>query len=340
MKPSASRTAPLGVAAVLALSACAGDPPAPALPRFDLDPARVGVAGLSSGAYMATQVHLALNERVVGAALFAGGPYGCANGDLSTALSTCMAAEQGPPATSALADRVRERVASGALAPLSTLAMDRVYVWHGRADATVAAAVGEAAAALYRALEPSTAVTLDLADGAAHLLPTHDRGVDCAQGGAPWIGRCGADGAATAVGALFGAAAVDAAAPSTGRGEAFVFDQRPLFPPGVDPVLAEIGHGYVPPQCRGTRCGLLVVFHGCQQSVADVGRAFIDDGGFNRAADAASLVVLYPQARASWAPLNPKACWDWWGYTGADYDTRNGAQVRFVANLLAAAGVP
>jgi poly(3-hydroxybutyrate) depolymerase len=340
VNPSASRTALLGVAVVLALSACGGEPPAPALPRFDLDPARVGVAGLSSGAYMATQVHLALNDRVGGAALFAGGPYGCAGGDLSTALSTCMAAEHGPPAVSVLAGRVQDRATSGAIAPLSALSGDRVYVWHGRADATVAPVVGEAAAALYRALDPGLAVTLDLADGAAHLLPTRDAGVACDAGGAPWIGRCGTDGAASAVGALFGAVNVDPAAPAAGRGETFVFDQRPLFPADVDPVLAESGHGYVPPQCRGARCGLLVVFHGCQQSVADVGRAFIDDGGFNRAADAASLVVLYPQARASWTPLNPKACWDWWGYTGADYDTRQGAQVRFVANLLAAAGVP
>src|SRR5690606_27623128 len=39
------------------LAACAGEP-APPLPALDVDPDRVAVAGLSSGAYMATQVHL------------------------------------------------------------------------------------------------------------------------------------------------------------------------------------------------------------------------------------------------------------------------------------------
>jgi hypothetical protein len=27
-------------------------------------------------------------------------------------------------------------------------------------------------------------------------------------------------------------------------------------------------------------------------------------------------------------PLNPKACWDWWGYSGSNYDTREGPQIK------------
>ena len=27
---------------------------------------------------------------------------------------------------------------------------------------------------------------------------------------------------------------------------------------------------------------------------------------------------------------NPRGCWDWWGYSGAAYHTRDGAQVRAV----------
>ena len=43
--------------------------------------------------------------------------------------------------------------------------------------------------------------------------------------------------------------------------------------------------------------------------------------GYNRWADGNRLIVLYPQARASWSFLafNPRGCWDWWGYTGEDY---------------------
>jgi poly(3-hydroxybutyrate) depolymerase len=320
------------------LGACATDPTPPPLPALAIDRARVAVAGLSAGAYMATQVHLALNERIHGAALLAGGPYGCARGDLQTALSACMAPAQGGPDAAALAAEVVTRAADGRLAPLAGLAGDRVYVWHGMRDATVAPAMGAAAADVYRALDPALSIEVSLAPDAGHVLPTVDRGADCAEGGAPWLGRCGVDGAAAAVAALAGGAVVDANAPPAGRGVVATFDQTAYFAADVDPVLADAGYLYVPPQCREGRCGLLLVFHGCQQSAAQVGRAFVDDGGFNRAADAASLVVVYPQARASWAPLNPKACWDWWGYTGADYDTRSGAQIRFVAAVIDAIG--
>ena len=77
--------------ALFAASAQAAEP----LPQLKLDASRVAVAGLSSGAYMATQVQLAYPERFPAAALVAGGPYGCADGKLDVALSTCM---KGTPA--------------------------------------------------------------------------------------------------------------------------------------------------------------------------------------------------------------------------------------------------
>jgi hypothetical protein len=51
-------------------------------------------------------------------------------------------------------------------------------------------------------------------------------------------------------------------------------------------------------------------------------------------------VVLYPQAAKSmFMPLNPQGCWDWWGYTGADYATRDGAQLVTVRRMLEALGL-
>ena len=81
------------------------------------------------------------------------------------------------------------------------------------------------------------------------------------------------------------------------------------------------------------KLGLVIVLHGCEQSLGKIGDRFARDSGFNRWADALDLVVLYPQAQSSLMPLNPKACWDWWGYTGPDYDTRNGAQIKWIAAM-------
>lgn len=105
--------------------------------------------------------------------------------------------------------------------------------------------------------------------------------------------------------------------------------------------MAEAGYLYLPPDCAaGAACGVLVAFHGCQQNADKVGETFVRDAGFNRWADVHRVAVLYPQVRSSYLPLNPKACWDWWGYTGEAYDTRDGAQLRWLAAALTALGAP
>jgi len=57
--------------------------------------------------------------------------------------------------------------------------------------------------------------------------------------------------------------------------------------------------------------------------------------GFNEWAETNGLVVLYPQSKSSRvAPMNPLGCWDWWGYTGEGYATRDGAQIKAVAAMV------
>jgi hypothetical protein len=44
------------------------------------------------------------------------------------------------------------------------------------------------------------------------------------------------------------------------------------------------------------------------------------------------LVILFPQVSAS--VLNPKGCWDWWGYTGNDYLTKNAPQIAAIWRMV------
>ena len=57
-------------------------------------------------------------------------------------------------------------------------------------------------------------------------------------------------------------------------------------------------------------------------------------GGFNEWADSNDIVVLYPNAVADESLGNPNGCWDWWGYTNANYGLKDGVQMSFARSLL------
>ncbi|MFC5740834.1 PHB depolymerase family esterase [Dyella tabacisoli] len=318
------------------------------LPKLTLDPSRVAVAGLSSGAYMATQAQLAYPELFPYAALVAGGPYGCAGGKLDVALSTCMKGVPAPD-VDALVGRAKQRSAAGDIGALKDLAHARVYVLHGKDDKLVAPTVAEAATHFYQQLRDGTPglkamqVHDDGERAFAHNLPILAKpgafdSDDCDRSVTPFLGHCGFDAAGEIFSQLYGK---PAHAASEAKGELRRFDQNAFRPDGADAFLAAEGYVYLPPSClAGKPCGLLVAFHGCKQNAGAVGEAFVKDAGFNRWADVYAVAVLYPQTRASMAPLNPQACWDWWGYSGTDYDSRHGVQLRWLTGVVGALGLP
>ncbi len=325
----------------VALGACTPKSKAAPLPKLNLDPARTTVSGISSGAYMATQMHVAFSDHIAGAALVAGGPYHCADGKLDVALAHCMnpkadvATDLAPMLAAA-----RQRAEHGEIAPLAGLPGDRVYVLHGREDATVAESVSRQSAEFYRQILPDAAVNTSVEDTRdfAHTLPTENAGSDCHKSESPYLGRCGFDAAGAIFHTLYGEPTPPVGAAG---GELRSFDQTAYRVAGKDAFLADAGYVYVPKDCAtGARCSLHIAFHGCLQNAESVGQSFVKDAGYNRWADAYHVVVLYPQTHATYAPLNPKACWDWWGYTGADYDARSGAQMQLVARAAAALGAP
>src|SRR5690348_413183 len=60
------------------------------LPKLGADADAITVSGVSSGAYMAVQFHVAHSRMVRGAAAIAGGPYYCGQGSQWTAYYNCM----------------------------------------------------------------------------------------------------------------------------------------------------------------------------------------------------------------------------------------------------------
>jgi poly(3-hydroxybutyrate) depolymerase len=310
------------------------------LPALHVDPARVAVVGLSAGAYMAAQAQFAYPEVFRGAALIAGGPYDCAQGSVLAALSTCMKGVPAPD-VAALVKAAQAHAAKGEIGPLEKLAGEKVYILHGKLDPVIGEAVAHAAVDFYQALKaavPALAtltVTWDGAHDFSHTFPTENAGAACDKVAAPFIGNCGFDAAGAVFRELYAAPPRKA---GTAEGELRRFDQNALRPDGADAWLADEGAVYVPRAClQGRRCGVLIALHGCLQNLDGVGEAFVRDAGFNRWADVYDVAVLYPQTRA--VPLkNPKACWDWFGYSGANYATRDSIQLRWLIRALAALG--
>lgn len=305
----------------LLLASCGGDKEidVAATPTFAIDPSRISVSGVSSGAYMAGQLHVAHSALFSGAGLIAGGPYWCASGAMQKGLGPCM--NGGDLGMDSLRDYVAEQAARAAVDPLENLRDDKVWLFHGKLDTVVDGRVPAAAKDFYQGFVAAENITLIAEVDAPHGMPTLDVGVDCGTIKTPFLNACGYDAAGALLQALFG----PLKARTTAVGELLSVPQ----PGAADADMLESALLYVPSSCTaGETCGVHVALHGCQQSVEFVGDAFAAGAGYNEWAESNRFLVLYPQVASSKiAPLNPLGCWDWWGYTGDDYATKSGAQV-------------
>lgn len=327
----------------------------------DLDLAsRITVSGLSSGGYFAHQLHVAYSQLVEGAGIVAGGPYGCVEtipnpywpfarlDRLSAALLACThyrgdrywGLRPAPPSAQASADLIEEAWERGAIDDPAHLSEDRVWLFRGSADDVVPEAAAAALESLYRRLnlaEPRLAVHRH---AAAHGLPvgrppepSRFPPRSCGEHAAPYIIDCGFDAAGLLLRHLYGEGFAEAPVDAHAGGTLLAFDQEAFWQePDRRASLGRVGYLYLPHECRSGPCRLHVALHGCRQTADHVHDDFVRDGGYNGWAAANRIVVLYPQAIAS--AVNPNGCWDFWGYSGPDYRTREGAQMRAVKAMV------
>ncbi|SCF14876.1 Esterase PHB depolymerase [Micromonospora coriariae] len=291
----------------------------------------VYVAGVSSGAYLATQLHVAYSSRIRGAAVFAAGPYYCAQNNVAQALYGC-GDNRYPTNLSALQTYTRTWASYGWVDPVGNLSGDPVYVFHGGNDTTVKKSVTDDLVRYYQHFGASVQYDSGSAAGHGWVTPYGTRG--CTATTSPFLNDCGTDPQNALLRKLLGGVN----APNTGPlgGTLIRFSQNTFAVNGWANGLSMDANGfaYVPSSCAaGQSCRLLVALHGCLQGYGSVGTAFVDRANLNQYADTNNLIVLYPQA--STAGTNPNGCWDWWGYLGAtNYPIKGGAQVETVMNMI------
>jgi poly(3-hydroxybutyrate) depolymerase len=339
MKPALRRLrrAALTVAAA-GLLGSAVTTPAHAATTAALGPYNISsvyASGISSGGFMADQLHMAYSGTFKGLGVFAGGPYHCAQGSVTTAQLACQYNVQSRNLPS-LEQTARSRSASGSIDNVANVSGHPVYVFHGTNDYTVNVATANDLVQFYKDFGANVTYDNTTASGHAWVSPLGPN--SCSLTAPPYINNCGNDPEGTMLGKLFGSVAAPAASPA---GSVVQFDQNAYAPGGSASSISmdSTGYAYVPSACAsGTSCRLMVALHGCQQGAATVGQAFVTKSYLNEYGDTNNMIVLYPQAIAT-SGSNPQGCWDWWGYLNAgNYDTHGGAQIEAIMNEVHALG--
>ncbi|MGZ5157826.1 MAG: extracellular catalytic domain type 2 short-chain-length polyhydroxyalkanoate depolymerase [Caldimonas sp.] len=305
------------------------------LAAYGADPKQTTVSGLSSGAFMAVQLQVAYSASIAGAGVVAGGPYYCAVDNVYFA-GICMGQVASfPPGPSSMVGFAKGFAASHEIDSLAHLKRRRVYVFSGTKDNIVVQPAVAATVEFFRRVGV-TGARLKYVDDvpAGHAFIAPDFGNECAANASPYISHCtvagsGYDQAGAILQHLYGTLHPPGAVPAR---PLLAFDQRAYATPSS--ALADTGFLYVPPGCEaaGARCRVHVALHGCRQSAESVGDAFTAGAGYNRWADVNRILVLYPQVDKS--PANPDGCWDWWGYSGADYAYKSAPQMRAIVSMV------
>lgn len=317
------------------------------LARYQIDPTKVFVAGISSGGFAAVQMHVAHSATFKGAAIYAGGVYWCAGlGGAATALANCGGEtlptnEASYQSTLAQSNAYLDlQSALGTIDPAVNLRRQPVYLWSGTQDTVVNPREMADLRAQYVALGAN--VRFDNGFPAAHGWESPDGELPCGSQGTPYMVSCSAggvpyDSVQTWLTMFLGR--LKARNDGKLSGSLSAFDQTE-FGATADVSMSPTGTVFVPKACaQGQTCGLVLALHGCLQEASLIGDRWVREAGINEWADTNKLVVVYPDTIASSAPgpTNPNACFDWWGYSNQvdpNYALKAGLQMKVLYSMV------
>jgi poly(3-hydroxybutyrate) depolymerase len=321
------------------------------LPALGADPARTSVSGLSSGAFMAVQYSVAFSASTIGMGIIAGGPYNCVFVNLG-GIDTCMSG--GPDGAASFA-AAQGFASLGQIDPATSLAAQKLYLFSGTNDQVVKQTVMNAVLDfLHAAHVPPASIQYVRQYPAGHAFISPAFGNACGVTATPFVDECAVTAGPGSAGAnydqpnailtqIYGPLSPAA---TTLSSKPVAFDQTEFISPVQSAMssMADNGFVYVPASCSkasSMHCAVHVVFHGCEQGAQAVRDAVYGKVGYNSWADTNGIIVLYPQAVVSdFIPFNPKGCWDWWGYSGLDFQVQGGVQLAAVRAMVARLTTP
>jgi hypothetical protein len=333
--------------------------------RLNINLEKISVSGVSSGGSIAHQFHVAHPTNLIGVGIVAGGPYHCAQGAIITGMQTCTLfnahancswmvwpfrtwcqwyyyngpgeAPAGRPVSDAAMEMAQRSVEDTFQANLDIddphgIVGDRVIILHGTLDELLPVGVSDALDQYYAKLYERLS-GMQPAEGTLrylkrlpvnHSMPTdnmiglkvatdvRDLNIQvgqCMAFGSPYINACRADDCA------------GSCCPTSASGDC------------GDPANAQ--------KARCRTCGRPPVnrFMAAEMDGHISSRMQATTNGRTRT----TLSCCYPQVAqrqlsdsVSLQHSNPFGCWDQWGYTGPNYHTRGGRQIKAVWRMIQA----
>eukprot|EP01103_Thecamoeba_quadrilineata_P016930 TRINITY_DN5827_c0_g2_i1.p1 TRINITY_DN5827_c0_g2~~TRINITY_DN5827_c0_g2_i1.p1 ORF type:complete len:361 (+),score=25.56 TRINITY_DN5827_c0_g2_i1:86-1084(+) len=304
---------------------------------YNVSSNQVSVSGISSGGYMAVQYQISFSESIMGVGVVAGGPYWCANDNLVTATTACMETPDLIVVTE-LVSATSFAYNTKSIDSPGNIGKSKLFLFSGTLDSVVKTGVVKKTASYYSNYMQSSQMTQVYNIPAEHSFPTNNASFpNCNYLGSPYINNCGYDGAGELLQAIYGTLKTPV---SFNYQNLVHLDQTSFVPHGWSASKASLyssAYAYVPTGCASNQlqCSLHVAFHGCEQTIPEIGDLFYAYAGYNSWAEANNIIILYPQAEISdLIPYNPDGCWDWWGYTSSAYATQVAPQILTVQAMI------
>eukprot|EP01114_Cavostelium_apophysatum_P022299 TRINITY_DN8020_c0_g1_i2.p1 TRINITY_DN8020_c0_g1~~TRINITY_DN8020_c0_g1_i2.p1 ORF type:complete len:323 (+),score=66.60 TRINITY_DN8020_c0_g1_i2:150-1118(+) len=302
---------------------------------FGASQAQISVSGVSAGGYAAVQYHVIYSSSLDGAGIIAGGPYWCAMADVVVALTSCMA-DPGMIDLELLYAATSYAYELDSIDNPTNLKNSKVYLFSGTEDTIVVPGVMKKLAQYYLNYVDQANIQTVFNISAEHSFVTNSWGHDCNFFGSPYINNCNYDAAGALLQHIYG----KLEAPQNASTKNIqTIDQTTYIPTGYTADTAAMednGYYYLPSGGCGnsSSCKIHISFHGCNQTLNDIGTTYVEHVGLNDWAETNNIIVLYPQAKKTM--LNPQGCFDWWGYTGLDYATFLAPQMSAVNSMVEA----
>ena len=215
--------------------------------------------------------------------------------------------------------------AEGYIDNLDNLKNDRVYIFSGTEDTVVKTGVTDSTFDFYEELVSNPKqIFYDKSIPAGHAFITKNPADnDCSANSSPNINYCNLQQAFEIFEHIYGPQNPPSPTDSSLLKHLYKFDQKEFIPKNRTGhillntfSMEDSGYVYIPEVCEeySGECKVHVALHGCGQGASKLGKQYIIDTGYMEAADTNKTIILFPQVK-SIPGLNPKGCWDFWGYT-------------------------